>query len=104
MKRQMLIWTLPIVFAGLALGEEVTGYVSESHCGAKHSSVSEANSKCIAGCLKGGSEPVLVKDGKVLTFDAESKEKAKAFAGQSVKISGSIEGSVIKADSITKSE
>ena len=104
MKRRTLIFAFSMALGALASGEEVTGYVSEAHCGAKHSSVSEANSKCIAGCLKGGADPVLVKDGKVLTFDADSKEKAKAFAGQSVKVNGSVEGNVIKADSITKAE
>ena len=104
MKRRTLIFAFSMALGVLASGEEVTGYISEAHCGAKHSSVSEANSKCIAGCLKGGADPVLVKDGKVLTFDADSKEKAKAFAGQSVKVNGSVEGNVIKADSITKAE
>ncbi|MBV9033919.1 MAG: hypothetical protein JO182_05445 [Acidobacteriaceae bacterium] len=89
---------------GLACGEEITGYVSEAHCGAKHSSVSEANSKCIAGCLKGGADPVLVRYGKILTFDTDSKEKAKAFAGQNVKVNGTVEGSMIKVESISKAE
>ena len=66
--------------------------------------MSEANSKCIAGCLKGGADPVLVRDGKILTFDADSKEKAKAFAGQNVKVNGTVEGSMIKAESISKAE
>lgn len=104
MKTRTLIFAFSMALGALASGEEITGYVSEAHCGAKHSSVSEANSKCIAGCLKGGADPVLVQDGKVLTFDADSKEKAKAFAGQSVKVNGSVEGSVIKAESISKAE
>jgi hypothetical protein len=40
----------------------------------------------------------------VLTFDADSKEKAKAFAGQNVKIDGSVDGSVVKVNSIQKAE
>ncbi len=104
MRTRTLMLSVWLAGAVLASGEEITGYISEAHCGAKHSSVSEANSKCIAGCLKGGSDPVLVKDGKVLTFDADSKEKAKAFAGQNVKVDGTVEGSVIKAESISKAE
>jgi hypothetical protein len=45
------VLSFSMALGALASGEEVTGYVSEAHCGAKHSSVSEANSKCIADCL-----------------------------------------------------
>jgi hypothetical protein len=95
-----------LLLAALAFGsfaasaEQMTGYISEAHCGAKHSTVSEANSKCISGCLKGGSDPVLVSDGKVMKFDAESVAKAKPHAGEMVKIDGKMEGDSIKIDSI----
>lgn len=83
--------------------EEVTGYISDAHCGAKHSSVSEKNTKCVKDmCIKGGADPVLVSNGKVMKFDAASKEKAVAMAGEMVKISGTVEGDTIKIDSIDK--
>jgi len=87
-----------------ALADQITGYVSEAGCGAKHSTVSAANTKCIEGCLKKGSDPVLVSEGKVMKFDADSKEKAKAFAGQNVKIDGTMDGDIVKISSIDKAE
>lgn len=45
---------------------------------------------------------MLVKRDTVLTIDADSKEKAKAFAGQQVNIDGTIEGTVVKISSIQK--
>ena len=87
-----------------AFADDISGYVSESHCGAKHDSVSAANTKCIDACLKGGSDPVLVKDGKVMTFDADSKDKAKAYAGKEVKIDGSMDGGVVKINSIDEAK
>jgi hypothetical protein len=87
-----------------ALADQITGYVSEAGCGAKHSTVSAANTKCVEGCLKKGSDPVLVSEGKVIKFDADSKEKAKAFAGQNVKIDGTMDGDVVKINSIDKAE
>jgi hypothetical protein len=39
-----------------------------------------------------------------MKFDADSKEKAKAFAGQSVKIDGTMDGDVVKITSIDKAE
>ena len=87
-----------------ALADQMTGYVSESGCGAKHSTVSAANTKCVEACIKKGSDPVLVSEGKVMKFDADSKEKAKAFAGQNVKIDGTMDGDVVKITSIDKAE
>ena len=87
-----------------AYADEMTGYISDSHCGAAHSSPSAANTKCIEGCMKKGSDPVLVSNGKVMKLDDSSKEKAKAFVGQSVKIDGSMAGDVVTINSISKSE
>lgn len=58
-----------------AFADEMTGYISDAHCGAAHSSVSAANTKCIEGCLKKGTDPVLVNDGKVMKFTADSAKK-----------------------------
>lgn len=88
-----------------AYADDITGYVSDAHCGAKHSAPSAANTKCIVDmCLKGGADPVLVKDGKVMTFDDASKEKAKGFGGDDVKIDGSMAGNVVTINSIQKAQ
>ncbi len=100
-----------VVFASLltaslcsfsALADDWTGYISESHCGAKHDKVSDANTKCINACLKNGSDAVLVHDGKVMKIDADSQAKAKEFAGQEVKITGTSDNDTIKINSIDK--
>jgi hypothetical protein len=87
-----------------AFAEEMTGYISDSNCGAQHSSPSAANTKCLQGCMKKGADPVLVSNGKVMKFDDESKAKAKAFLGDNVKIDGSMEGDTVKISSIEKAE
>jgi hypothetical protein len=56
----------------------------------------------VEGCLKKGGDPVLVVGDKVMKFDADSATKAKAFAGQDVKVMGSVDGDVVKIDSIEK--
>ncbi|MBV8896628.1 MAG: hypothetical protein JO051_08960 [Acidobacteriaceae bacterium] len=102
-----LIYSSALILAlspALMLADDITGYISDAHCGAAHNAPSEANTKCIDVCLKKGSDPVLVSNGKVMTFDADSKEKAKAFAGQNVKIDGSMDGSVVKITSIDKAQ
>ena len=104
MKKFVLASLMAVTLGSFAaIADELSGYVSDSHCGAKHHSVSEANSKCIEGCLKTG-EPVLVVGDKVMKFDADSAAKAKEFGGQDVKIMGSVAGDVVKIDSIAKAE
>jgi opacity protein-like surface antigen len=87
-----------------AFADNLTGYVSESHCGDKHSSPSAANTECVQKCLKGGSDPVLVSEGKVYKFDAASKDKVVAHAGENVKIDGSVSGDTVTVTSIEKAE
>lgn len=87
-----------------AFADTLTGYVSESHCAAAHNSPSAANTACIKKCLQGGTDPVLVSNGKVLKFDADSKAKAIAYAGDNVKIDGTVDGDVIKINSIDKAK
>ena len=85
-----------------AFADNLTGYVSDAHCGDKHSSPSAANTKCIQTCLKGGSDPVLVSNGKIYKFDAASKDQAVAHAGENVKIDGTLSGDTVTVSSITK--
>jgi hypothetical protein len=104
--KKFVLATFLVASAGsvVALADQITGYVSEAGCGAKHSTVSAANTKCVEACIKKGSDPVLVSEGKVMKFDADSKEKAKAFAGQNVKIDGTMDEGVVKITSIDKAE
>jgi hypothetical protein len=88
-----------------AFADELTGYISDAHCGAKHTAPSAANTKCVKDmCIKGGADPVLVSNGKVMKFDEDSKEKAKALAGENVKIDGTVDGDVVKISSIDKAQ
>ena len=89
------------MFSFAAAADQMSGYISDSHCGVAHSSASAANTKCIDKCLKGGSDPVLVSDGKVMKFDDASKDKAKEYAGKEVTVNGTMDGDAIKVESIT---
>lgn len=92
------------LFSLTAAADQMTGYISDAHCGATHNSPSTANTQCINKCLKGGSDPVLVSDGKVMKFNDDSKDKAKAYAGKSVTIDGSMDGDAVKISSISEAK
>jgi hypothetical protein len=102
MKKVILASALSLSLGSFgAFADTISGYISESGCGAKHSAVSDANTKCIQGCLKKGSDAVLVSDGKVYKFDDASKDKAKALAGKEVSVDGSISGDMVTATAIS---
>jgi hypothetical protein len=105
MKNLVFASVLAISFGSLGVfADDITGYISDAHCGAAHHAPSAANTACLQKCIKGGSDPVLVSNGKVMQFDADSKEKAKAYAGDNVKIDGTMNGDVVKINSINKAE
>src|SRR5947209_19953741 len=85
-----------------AFGAQVSGYISDSHCGKAHDKVSDANTACIKKCVGAGSDPVLVSSGKVMKFDADSKAKASAHIGEEVNIDGTVAGDVVTESSIEK--
>jgi hypothetical protein len=103
MKRLLLIFAASTGLVSLsAFGAQVTGYVSDAHCGKAHDKVSDANTACIKKCTGGGSDPVLVSEGKVMTFGPGSKAKALSHIGEEVKIDGTVDGDVITVSSIEK--
>jgi hypothetical protein len=83
-----------------AFADTMSGYISDAHCGAAHNSPSDANTACIKKCLGGGSDPVLVSNGKVIKIDSASRDKAAGFAGQNVTVNGSMDGDTLKIESI----
>jgi hypothetical protein len=88
---------------GMLLGQSsqtIHGFVSDSHCGATHSSPSAAASKCIKGCMKGGSEAVVVSDGKVYHLKGNATEVAK-YAGQNVTVTGTVDGDTLTVASVS---
>ncbi len=104
MKKFVLASLLAVTLGSFAaMAEDLVGYVSDSHCGAKHNTVSDANTQCVTGCLKKG-DAVLVVGDKVYKLDADSAAKAKPFAAQSVKVSATVDGDTAKISSIAKAE
>lgn len=103
MKKLLLLSAAAAGLASVsAFGEQVTGYISDAHCGKAHNKVSDANTACIKKCVGGGSDPVLVSGGKVMKFDAASKDKVTGHLGEEVKIDGTVQDGVVTVSSIEK--
>ena len=90
-----------VTFAASSFAAEVTGFIGDSMCGAKHKAASAADASCATTCLKGGDKAVLVtSDGKVYTIDTAGQKKVASFVGKTATITGDVSGDSIKVASI----
>ncbi|MDQ6676552.1 MAG: DUF5818 domain-containing protein [Acidobacteriota bacterium] len=97
MKKIIVSATIVMSFTALsAFAESMTGYISDSKCGAKHA---EGNAECSAKCIKGGATAVFVSDGKVYKLDDTSK--VDAHIGHKVTIDGDVKGDTITVKSVS---
>lgn len=100
MKKLWMLALTMLVFGGLSLAsaKTITGVVSDSHCGAKHSTAGSAG--CVEGCVSKGASYVLVSKGKVYQLDAQ--DKFKGLGGKEVNVKGSVSGDSIKVSSVAE--
>ena len=108
MKKRLLFVGLAVLLAaGISLAGEkgkseeksLTGWITDSHCGAK--GAKEGHADCATKCVKGqGAKYALVtpEDGKVYVLDPQ--DKAAEHAGHHVKVKGTVEGDTLKVASI----
>ena len=99
MKKVALLTFAFLVFGTLSFGKDKTfsGVVSDSHCGAKHSTA--GNAGCIEHCVSGGATYVLVSKGKIYQLDAQ--DKFKGLGGRDVTVKGTLKGNSITVTSVT---
>ncbi len=102
MTRTLLTFVaLCAMFACSALAGEMTGYVSDSKCGAAHQDGSAKSVACVKACIKNGQEPVLVVDGKVMSIKNAAKVPADLY-GLKVTVDGEMSGDAVTINSIKK--
>jgi hypothetical protein len=98
MKKLVMLVVVVLALGTFSWAGDMTmsGVISDSHCGAKHSAPGATD--CVNGCVKGGAKYVLVSDGKV--YDIDAQDKVAEFAGKSVKITGSCDGKTVTVKSV----
>jgi hypothetical protein len=100
MKKIVLLAFAVLVFASLSFGKTITGTVSDSGCGVKHATASDAAAGCVEKCVSGGGKYVLVSSGKVYQLDAQ--DKFKGLGGKSVTVTGTVKGTNITVASVAE--
>jgi hypothetical protein len=86
MKRIAAILVLAAGFAGMAArgaSTEITGWISDDMCGAKHAGSGAA---CVKKCIEGGMKPVFVDEEKKAVWTIQNPDAVKNFYGDHVTI------------------
>jgi hypothetical protein len=94
---------LSTVAASAQSSQALTGTVSDAMCGAHHMMKGATAAQCTRECVKQGSDFALVSGSKVYTLKGDKAQFDK-YAGQTVKIKGTIAGSDLTVDSIAPSK
>src|SRR5215472_6593982 len=90
-------WVGVMVLSTAGLAADFSGYVIDESCSSKPAM--KGNEACARKCIRGGSPAVLLtSDAKVYKLDDQAK--AVEHAGHKVKVSGTLDGDVIKVESI----
>lgn len=105
MKRTLMLGMAILLAAGIAMaspketGKTFTGNISDSMCGLKHM-MPGGDKACTIECVKGGSKYVLADPASGKVYELSDQKKPEAFAGEKVKVTGTLKGKVITVTSI----
>lgn len=102
MKKIGILAGVVVILAGLAFAapkpQTFIGDISDSMCGATH--MMEGSAKdCTLKCVEGGSAFILV-DAKGKIYKLSDQTKPRAFAGEKVRVTGTLNGDMINVTSI----
>ena len=84
----------------LGADSTMTGWISDSHCGAK--GMNAKHTDCAAKCAKEkGAKYVFVSDTDKKVYSIDDQDKVAAHAGHHVTVTGSVQGDELKLSEIS---
>ena len=94
-----LAFLLSAATFAFAADSTMTGYISDSHCGAKGAKA--GHEECAVKCVKEhDGKYVFVNDADHKVYAIDNQDKAAAHAGHHVTVKGAVEGDTLKVASI----
>lgn len=94
MKRLVSFAVAALAFSPLAVlaadSTKITGWISDSMCGAKHAGSGAA---CVKKCIEGGMKPVFVDDAKKEVWSIDNPDSVKNFYGDHVTVTATADAS-----------
>jgi len=79
----IVVFSFAFVAARAADSGKVTGWISDSMCGAKHAG---SNAACVKKCIEGGMAPVFVDEAKKEVWKIDNPDAVKNFHGDHVTV------------------
>jgi hypothetical protein len=76
--------SMPVMAADMSAAG-VSGYISDSGCGAKHNA-SAPDTACVKKCIGGGAKPVFVDDAKKSVYTIDDPDAIKGHEGHHVSV------------------
>jgi hypothetical protein len=101
-KMTMTVLALAILVAVPLQAAEWSGWITDDQCGAKGAQA--GHTKCALKCVSRGASLVLYDTSDKKLYELSDQEMATAHAGENVKVVGTLDGSKITVQSITKIE
>lgn len=96
----MLLWATISFGAPKAPSDKTfVGNIGDSMCGLKHM-MPGGDKECTLKCASGGSKFVLADSAHKKVYQLSDQEKPKEFAGQKVKVTGTLSADTIQVTSI----
>jgi Protein of unknown function (DUF5818) len=77
------------------------GNISDSMCGLKHMMAGKTPKECTNECVRMGAKYVLADEAEHKVYNLSDQAKAKPFAGENVRVAGTLKGDTIEVRSIS---
>jgi len=86
----------------MAADSSMTGWISDSQCGAKGANNKAGTAECTVKCVKEhGAKYVFVNDADKKVYVVDAQDKVAEHAGHHVAVKGTVEGDTLKLADIT---
>ena len=80
----VVVFSFALMAARAADSTKVSGWISDSMCGAKHAGT---NGACVKKCIQNGMAPVFIDEDKKAVWKIDNPDAVKSFYGDHVTVS-----------------
>jgi len=84
-------------------GDTFVGLISDTNCGPRHKLKDKSAEECTRTCVRSGANFALVTGSKVYVLKGDTNDLG-VLAGQKVKVTGTLEGDTITAQSVAPTQ
>lgn len=99
----VMLGSLSLAAQKKSSGEVFYGRISDDMCGLKHT-MGGSDKDCTESCVKSGANYVLADLKNQKVYQLSDQEKPKSFAGEDVKVIGTLNGDTINVASIAAAQ